>query len=81
MAYIALAQILFLRFLKLYLRLEILIFVSIVVSILPCIFKCKVAFLVTKTRMVNSETQFCRNALKVERGKALKGRALQSCLY
>ena len=59
-------------FLKFCFRLEILTFLSLAVSFLSYIFKQKVVLLVKKTPVVEFETYFCSENVKVSRGKVLK---------
>ena len=62
-----------LRFLKFYLKLEILIILSFVVSsLVDNMFNYKAPFLTKKTSAVKPETHFNRGGDKVSRGKVLK---------
>ena len=59
------AQTVDLKYLRLYLELEILILLSIMVSHLPYIFQSKVVFPAKKTSSVESETYISGDAVKV----------------
>ena len=61
-----------LRFLKSYFKLEILIFLSFVVSFSVDMFNSKALFLTKKASVVKSETHFSREPIENERGKVLK---------